>query len=897
MMIRKFFITICLLLSSATCFSLMAQDEVTDAFQDLKRTGAVGEEASEMRLEAVGAELDKLLAENPTCNYFVFTEDRVNDIRMTNALPQKWMSRTPMERVSYEGEATPGEYYYFQLGVFAPYQDLENISLQYSNLENENGVQISKNNLNCINIEATDTDGQPFLKKTSVKVGTLQALWVGINIPTDAKGKYRGQLTLKPQNADAQIVNLSIVVKGNPLPNQGDDEGWRKSRLRWLNSKSGHNNTPTAPYTALTVKNNTINYLGGSVELNSKGLPKQIITNYTANNNLDAKTQNKILANQVSFIIENSNKENETLSQGELKFTKQNADVVCWESKMESPSFELLCEGRMYFDGRIEYSLLLKSLKDASVNDIKLYVPYAEENAKYSMGLGRKGGYRADSLFNWKWDRSKNQDKIWLGNINAGLNLCFKDENYKRPLVNVYYNLGRLELPKSWDNDGQGGIVILPSENKTVALQAYSGARELAKNEKLYFNVDLLITPVKPLDLNELATNRFYHSNSDLSENYIAEAKKAGANFINVHHKKDIYPFINYPYSDESIDDFKKFIDESHKNDIGVRVYYTTRELTIKIPELWALRSLGSEVIHDGPGKYARTLIHRSGPNEWLNRNLGSNFIPAWYNAFKEGKYKGDMDISVITTPDSRWNNYYLAGLEWMVENIGLDGVYIDDSALDYKTLRRARRILDRDSKKRMIDLHSWNHMNRHAGHANSLHMYLELLPYVDRIWIGEGFSEKNELDFWLVEMSGIPFGMFSETLDAKNRFRGMVFGMLPRLPWSGNPTPLWKLWDSFGMKDASISGFWDKQNPVSTNNQQVYATTYLNADTAMIALANWTTDMQSIKIEIDEKKLGFKPSKISIPHIENLQEEKASTSSLTFDVEGSGGLILILSK
>ena len=83
------------------------------------------------------------------------------------------------------------------------------------------------------------------------------------------------------------------------------------------------------------------------------------------------------------------------------------------------------------------------------------------------------------------------------------------------------------------------------------------------------------------------------------------------------------------------------------------------------------------------------------------------------------------MDISVITTPDSRWNNYYLEGLDWMIKNLGLDGVYIDDSALDHQTLQRARRIMDADGKRRLIDIHSWNHMNQWAGYANSLHLYL----------------------------------------------------------------------------------------------------------------------------------------------------------------------------
>ena len=147
----------------------------------------------------------------------------------------------------------------------------------------------------------------------------------------------------------------------------------------------------------------------------------------------------------------------------------------------------------------------------------------------------------------------------------------------------------------------------------------YSGERCSRKNEILHYNFDMQITPVKPIDLKLQATERFYHSNSDVSAGYIPAALKAGANLINVHHKKDIYPFINYPYYDESVTDLKRFISEAHSKNLGVRLYYTTRELTVKIPELWALRSLGGEVIHDGPGKDTRTLIHRNGPNEWLN--------------------------------------------------------------------------------------------------------------------------------------------------------------------------------------------------------------------------------------------------------------------------------------
>lgn len=431
----------------------------------------------------------------------------------------------------------------------------------------------------------------------------------------------------------------------------------------------------------------------------------------------------------------------------------------------------------------------------------------------------------------------------------------------------------------------------------TTKLVAYSGERSMEKGEKLSYNFDMQITPVKPINWKKQVTNRFYHSNSDLSANYIDEALKNGGNLINVHHKKDIYPFINYPYHDDAVSDLKAFIQKAHQKNLGVRLYYTTRELTVKIPELWALRSLRSEVIHDGPGKDTRTLIHPNGPNEWLNKNLTTHFIPAWYNAFNEGKYAGDMDISVITTPDSRWNNYYLAGLDWMVKNLGIDGVYIDDSALDRKTIQRARRILDSDGIERLIDIHSWNHMNKWAGFANSLHLYTELLPYVDRTWIGEGFPANNTADFWLVEMSGIPFGLLSETLDARNQFRGLVYGMLPRLPWSGNPVPLWNLFDQFDMKNASIHGYWDEQCPVKTDNKDLPATVFVNGDKALVVIANWTDLPQTAKIQIDEKTLGFKPTKFTLPEVRNLQWEGKLSNLNNCEILGRSGMIVWLEK
>ena len=43
------------------------------------------------------------------------------------------------------------------------------------------------------------------------------------------------------------------------------------------------------------------------------------------------------------------------------------------------------------------------------------------------------------------------------GDINAGIQASFKDENYVRPLNTNFYQLKPLNMPPSWFNDGKGG--------------------------------------------------------------------------------------------------------------------------------------------------------------------------------------------------------------------------------------------------------------------------------------------------------------------------------------------------------------------------------------------------------------------------------------------------------
>ena len=239
-----------------------------------------------------------------------------------------------------------------------------------------------------------------------------------------------------------------------------------------------------------------------------------------------------------------------------------------------------------------------------------------------------------------------------------------------------------LNMPPSWYNEGKGGINISQEQDKVI-LRAYSGPRKIQAGEILNFNFNLLLTPFKPIDTKAHWNNRYYHSYAP-----IEQIVKTGANVINNHHATEINPFINYPFL--RVDKMKDYIDQAHQKDCKVKIYYTIRELSNHAAELFALKSLGDEILSEGSG----------GGFSWLQEHLVSGYIPGWF----VDKYK---DAAVINVGMSRWHNYYVEGLKWLTQNVGIDGIYIDDVAFDRTTMKRVRKVMDRNTEGALIDMHS----------------------------------------------------------------------------------------------------------------------------------------------------------------------------------------------
>ena len=819
-----------------------------------------------MEVIATSNETARLLKEHPGEKYILFTEDRKFPIRMTTDIPYKWIADNRHD--FFNGQADKGEYYVFQLGVWAARSNVENLHVDFSALTNKaTGEQIPASSFTCFNTEGTDVTGTVFEKNCSVDKGKVQALWVGTQLPEHlSAGTYQGTVTVSAANAESKTVQVSLNVSENVIANHGDNEPWRHSRLRWLNSQIGFDDEVIAPYTPLVMKDKTISCLGREIKLSDLGLPEHITSYFKETMTGIGTNGRSVLAAPMELAADGGAWENLN-----FEITKHKQGAIAWKALNQNSRFLMDLEGEMESDGNIAYKVTLVAREDASVEDVALRTHLASGVGRYMMGLGEKGGYCPNDL-RWKWDVEKNQDAVWVGDVNAGIQIRLYDNKYERPLNTNFYHQKPLHMPVSWCNAGNGGIDIHNAADGT-RINAYSGKRSVKKGDRLYYYFNLALTPFRPIDTDKQWRERYHHNYE-----FLDGIQKRGANVINIHHANAINPFINYPFLRTK--EMKAYIDGAHARDMKVKIYNTVRELSNSCVEMFALRSLGNEIFSEGPG----------GGFSWLQEHLDQNYIGAWF-------VPGLKDAAIVNSGISRWHNYYLEGLDWLMKNVGIDGLYIDDLAFDRMTMKRIRKVMNRTNPGAMIDLHSANQYNTKDGFANSANLYLEHFPYLDRLWFGEYFNYDFPPEFWLVEVSGIPYGLMGEMLEGGgNPWRGMLYGMTGRSPRVDNG-PLWKLWDSFGMQNSEMIGYWVKDNPVKTGSEKTLATVYSHmGDKALISLATWEDTDAKVKLSIDWAKLGLDPSKVTLhaPAIENFQQETTWKPGDEIVVPKGKGLLII---
>jgi hypothetical protein len=863
-------------------------------------TGTMEADAVMQKMETpVQAEVLAAFKQQHPAKFWLFGEDRQLAVRR-NIIPAHWFEDGAKRFQQFSGVARPGEFYVFQVCLVSqgnpPWLDCE--------VRVDSAAGVVATVISNPSRDYGDDSG-----KSAVERHCAMPVWIGLQIPLDPQtatchGKVLFREPSLPSSVGgesapfAEQLAFSIKVEGEPVEESGVNDAWRLARVKWLDSTIGHSETVvTRPFIPVKVDEDarSLDILGRRIMLGANGIPERLTGFFSGSNT-------RILSNGKDAFAAPPGIEcivaGRAVPWRPGRITWHRSPVaVRWSVRSSGGGMWLDVSGVLEYDGNLQLSMRLHAAEDpVAVEDVRFVVPWHGEVAKYAMGLGLKGGLCPEK-HDWKWDVSKHQDAVWMGDVNLGAMLRFKDHNYQRPLINAYYDFRPLKLPESW---GGGGIRIEKGDAVT-RLTAYSGPRQVTEHLKgsggLSFDIDWYLTPFKPLDVKQHFTDRYYHAGQGTPLEDTAKLKAAGANIIEIHHNRLCNPYINYPFNDDSFGHLRNFVAKAHADGMRVNLYYTTRELTQNIPEFFALKSMAGEIILPRREGVAWPVTNRDGPHPWLREHVGEDIVPAWRENLKFPEYRRKLDLAVITTPDSRWNNFYLEGLHYLVEKAGIDGLYIDDTALDRKSMQRARRILDADGNTgRRVSMHSWNHFNGLAKWSNSSIAFMELYPYYDGLWHGEGFNANSPPEFMLVEMSGIPYGLMSEMLDHPNPWHGMVFGMRTRWPWSGDPRNLWKLEDLFGIADSEYLGWWDPACPVKTDNSLVKASVYQKGGRTLISLASWAPEETNVRLSVDWRLLGLEPRKATLwaPPCEGFQTERVFAAGGAIPVAPGKGWLLI---
>jgi hypothetical protein len=847
-----------------------------------------------MEVIAGAEETAALLARYPDAACLLFPDDRAHPIRMTDDLPAQWLATGPS--TAYQVAAQPGEYLVFQLGVYAV-AAMRELQVAFSALRTADGRTLPPTIMTCFNLGGLDWLGRPFTKVLDVPAGTVQPLWIGVDLPLDARGTFTGTVTVSAIGVPPQSVPLSLTVDGEVLPDRGDSELWKLSRLRWLNSTIGLDDEPAAGYPPVTIAGDAVACLGRSVAFGACGLPSHIRSYFAPSVDRLQAAPTEVLAAPIRLVA--------TTARGPLTWESPpprlegpapGAAVVTAEARTAGLSLQTTL--RMEFDGHLDCRLTLTAAGACELSDLALEIPLAREVATYMMGLGRKGGYRPAAWdYAWRLDRSNHH--CWLGTINAGLHLKLKHDADVWDLTDLQDS----GFPAGWHNAGRGGVGLRETD-EGVVLRAFTGPRTLATGETVSLRFSLIVTPLKPLDLPGHWRQRYHHIDCWNGRNPdLAEAKRVGATVVNLHQGGSLNPYINYPFHFSAA--MRAETAAAHAAGLKYKLYYTVRELSHMAAELWAFRSLNGEIYREhGAAVIAdqfeerehRTDVSGGTGGPWLREHLVGRYVPAWQQFLPDG----EMDQAIATTGLSRLHNHYLEGLGWLIRELGMDGLYLDGVGYDRQIMKRVRKTMDRARAGCLIDFHSGNNYHPDYGLNNVYSLYLELLPYVDSMWIGEGFDYNESPDYYLTEICGLPFGLTNDMLQGGgNPWRGMVYGMTCRYGWQqgGDPQHLWALWDAFGIAETEMYGYWHPECPVRTDHPDVLVTAYVKPDgTTLLALASWAPDAVACRLAIDWTRLGLAPATpLTAPAIPGFQDAADFSPAAAIPMAPGRGWLLTL--
>jgi hypothetical protein len=401
---------------------------------------------------------------------------------------------TPANGSIFRGEAMRGEYFTFQLGAYAARRPLL-LTATWTDLVGRSHRQIlSSSRLRCTNLPKGSIAEREGLL---VGAGEVLAFWFGLDVPKSGivADTYVARVVLSEKTpraaagevsagvAVAEGIRVEITISDALATQSGDNELWRHSRLRWLDSTVGDSTVGDSTAGDSTVAdepaangssvNGGLSRLRGSrgcalgqadciavenaaygtllsapggrqLGIGSTGLPLSLRVGGAEL--LAAPARLRLLRAHLGL----------TLSpDGPLHLERRAGGAVSWHQKLraEEASVRVHIWGSMEVDGLAQMSAEIQIVQRSSqmsaeirrrtaeeevssnatiaLDDVRLELPLVSSMVPLINGFDIKGNERPNQVL-WRWDgKQTTQDhrqrglncRVWLGSARAGLQL------------------------------------------------------------------------------------------------------------------------------------------------------------------------------------------------------------------------------------------------------------------------------------------------------------------------------------------------------------------------------------------------------------------------------------------------------------------------------------------
>ena len=336
---------------------------------------------------------------------------------------------------------------------------------------------------------------------------------------------------------------------------------------------------------------------------------------------------------------------------------------------------------------------------------------------------------------------------------------------------------------------------------------------------------------------------------------------------------------------------------------------------------------------------------------------LISDLVPEWSQVGEQCKvlppYSGYQGYSLPPQPkqsayvvcyQSLWQDAIAAGVGRMMDEYGIDGVYLDGTEVPWGCLNRKHgcgyerpdgtRALSypffavRDLMRRIYVAVKQRKPDGQVNAHNSTAMTIPTLAWATSYWGGEQFGKAGllrngtkmkpgdcsldvlPLDAFRTEFMGHQWGVPAEFLSRRGapftRLEAYAFTLLHdvlvREGYENHyellelQSRLWRLSDEFGRKEANWIPYWKNEGYAAVAPAGAYVSLYDHPRNGVLAVvSNLSRKQETVRVRLDLGKLGIAATPVHVHDALNNQQIEMNDQTIQFPLPSSGWRIVWL--